>query len=542
MTWRLLCWLIIAFACFWGIGAYPLLDNNEGLYASIARYMLESGDFIIPRLNGVPYIEKPPMLYWLMAASMKLFGVNEWGARLPTALALFATAWLMQRFLSRHARAETGTIAALLLATSLPLAVIGRTILCDMLMTCFVSAALTAFYEWRISGNHRALVGFYGLLALAVLTKGFVAVILAGGSILVFLLWQRTPWREYFRLLSLPGIALFLIIAAPWHIAASLEEPDFAWFYFINEHVNRFLGTREPHDYYTGPAWYYLPRIAAYLLPWTPFMVLLMKKPIQDSEPETQIKLHRFLWSWFLFFLAFFSLSGGKANYYVIAGMPPFIMLLALRIQSYIDAKSRALPAIGSVILVLIAAIPIFAHRFCGNLYPVCQLATPLAIAAACAYALASGLLLWRLERRWVALVIGAHAFLLLPLLIAGVNLSADRISQKPVADFMKPYQRIAMYQNFEELSAMAFYIHSPLVMVDSVSADLLYGQKRGQAAENFLSLKQWTAMPQSLPLVVRNTKMPELTAIMPNDPICPLQRFTLVTVVDLCKRIAHHD
>src|SRR4029077_1472703 len=101
MNYRIVCWSLIFFACFFGLGAYPLLDHNEGMYAAIARDMLRNGDFIIPHLNGLPYIEKPPLLYWLMAASMAVFGQNEFAVRLIPALALCFTAWKLWRFLLR---------------------------------------------------------------------------------------------------------------------------------------------------------------------------------------------------------------------------------------------------------------------------------------------------------------------------------------------------------------------------------------------------------------------------------------------------------
>ena len=152
------------------------------------------------------------------------------------------------------------------------------------------------------------------------MAKGFVAIILAGGSIAVFLLWQRTPWRTWLQPLSASGILLFLCIVAPWHIAASLQEPGFVYFYFINEHVLRFLNMREPHDYYTGHVWYYLVRIPAYLIPWTLFLALLARKDASCQLPDvkkstsltsgiyhlTSGALRPFLWSWFLFCLVFF--------------------------------------------------------------------------------------------------------------------------------------------------------------------------------------------------------------------------------------------
>jgi len=542
MPYRLAAWLLILFACFYGIGAYPLLDDNEGLYAAIARDMLNDGQYIIPHLNGLPYLEKPPMLYWLTAFSMSLFGMGSGAAHLIPALALFATACLMLHWVKSVSRSETaGFAATLMMVTSLPLLVIGRMLLCDMVMTFFLSAALYCFYYWYSNDRQRGLPGYYGFLALAVLTKGFVTLILGGGSVLLFLLWQRSPVSVYRACLSLPGLALFLCIAAPWHIAASLMEPGFAWFYFINEHVLRFLNQREPHDYYTGPIWYYLPRLLAYLLPWTLFLPLLARKP--SRLPKPQAALQRFLWSWFLFCLLFFSLSGAKANYYMIAGMPPLVMLLAMRTAFYPESGNRLTAWIATACLSLLA-IPLFAAGYAchaGAAFAFCSLLSwPLAITAG-SFSLLAILLCWRLPPRWRIPLIASPILPLLPLLIAGINQSGDLVSQKPVGDYLQAsgYERTAIYREFEKLSALAFYMQKPLIVVDSQSNDLLYGQHLRRAPEEFLSLQEWAETSPRLPLVVVNKHMDTVLPLLKKFGVsnsCVLQRFEHVAVIGTCE------
>ena len=546
MIYRTLSWFIILFACFYGIGSYPLFDDNEGLYAAVARDMLKSGQFIIPHLNGVPYIEKPPMLYWLMAGSMSVFGVNEWAVRLIPALALFATASTMQRFLTRHTHSETtGFAAALMMVTSLPLLAMGRMIMCDMIMTCFFTAALMRFYEWYTDGKKGHLLAFWAFLALTVLSKGFVTVILMGGSIGVFFLWQRTPLTQARKILVPAGILLFFAIAAPWHIAASLQEPGFTWFYFINEHLYRFLNIREPHDYYTGPLWYYLPRILGYLVPWTFFLWLFAAK---DSVAPTYVDIKRLLWSWFGFSLLFFSISGGKANYYMIAGMPALIMLLALALDKHIAEHTRLARFVTCAGFILILVAFGFSRLFCtassGEFYDGCQGTSWPAVSGSVTYVFVAMVLCWRIPERWLPPLLGASILFLLPLLISGVNLANGRVSQQKVAEYLNAstHGDIAIYQEFEELSALAFYIDKPLIIVDSISNDLLYGQRQSSGQPYFMTLAQWAKYKPAIPLVVLRKRVFTVMDSLHDQHIdlkhiCILKHIGRVAVIGQCEK-----
>jgi len=546
MIYRALSWFIILFACFYGIGSYPLFDDNEGLYASVARNMLSSGQFIVPHLNGVPYLEKPPMLYWLMAGSMSIFGINEWAVRLIPALMFFATAAMMQRFLTRHTKSETaGFAAAIMMVTSLPLLAMGRMILCDMTMTCFLSAALMQFYDWYTSARKNHLLAFWAFLALAVLSKGFVAVILAGGSIGVFLLWQRATFNEARKIVSLPGILLFFIITAPWHIAAALQEPGFAWFYFINEHLYRFLNIREPHDYYTGPLWYYLPRVLGYLVPWA-FCVWLFAA--KDAAASTHVAAKRLLWSWLCFSLLFFSVSGGKANYYMIAGAPALIMLLAMQLENHIARNTRLARFVTCAGFILILILFGFSRFFCnsnsGEFYAGCQGASWPAIANSLLYVFIAMILCWRIPARWLPPLLGGSILLLLPLLISGVNLANGYVSQKKAADYLSSLTQgdVAIYQEFEELSSLAFYLEKPLIIIDSISNDLLYGQRQPASKPYFMTLSQWAAHKPAIPLVILRRRLFTVMDSLREKHvdirhICILKQVARVAVIGQCEK-----
>ena len=572
MIFRIASWFLIIFACFYGIGSYALLDNNEGLYASIARDMLEHGRFIIPHLNGVPYLEKPPMLYWLMAASMAIFGENEFAVHLVPALAYFLTIVSVQRFTHRTTGNEaTAFLVALMLATSLPLLIWGRVILCDMVMTCFFTGAMLEFYGWQSEQDHpspnmweggrgallktssknaptltlpllgRGLAHFYFFLALAVLTKGLIAVILAGGIIVMFMLWQRKPAN----LLSPLGIGIFLAVAAPWHILACIQQADFAWFYFVNEQFLRFINQRQPHDYHTGPWWYYLPRILVYLFPWTLFLLIFTRKPRPSASSEPA--LVRFLWSWFFVCLVFFSIAGSKANYYMIIGMPPLALLIALHLKPYMDSGKRIARSLASSGLVLLVVTLVCLQHFCtensGELFAACQGVSWNILIGAGLYCAIATALCWRVPQCWLAPLLGSHILILLPLAIAGVNIASERISQKNAALYLQSTfgDDAAIFQEFENVSALAFYMKKPLLIVDNHSSDLQYGQHTSAGNALFLSLREWSERKPTIPMVVLTDHlydaMNELHHLQVDlKEVCVVKRFERVVILNRCE------
>jgi len=175
------------------------------------------------------------------------------------------------------------------------------------------------------------------LLALAVLTKGLLAFVVFG-AVAATMLWDAEERSRLWRVLVDPvAIAVLLAIALPWHLAAAYRQPGFAWFYFVNEHVLRFLGRREPHDFYEGPWWYYLPRLALGSLPWAVLLVV----PGRSREPSDGTQ--RFLWAWLLAPLVFFSASIAKANYYMVIALPALSLLLGRRLATLDTSRWAAL-------------------------------------------------------------------------------------------------------------------------------------------------------------------------------------------------------
>ena len=312
----------------------PLVDPDEGRYAEIPREMLASGDWVLPHQNGLVYIEKPPLAYWLVAGSYELFGESEAAARLPGKLATIGTMLALFLFARRRAGERAGALAALFFGGSLLGFGLARIILIDPILTAAQSAAVLSFAALGEGGaslrRERTLaLGFAASTAAAVLLKGLVGVLLPGGAVL---LWTAATCRTRpLRALLSPWTVLtFLVLAVPWHVAAALREPDFLRFYFVREHFERFL---LPNHHRPGAPWYFLAVVAGGFLPFTPLLPRLRTVwPGRRRAGWAGRPLETFLFLWILLVVAFFSLSKSKLIPYVHPVFPSLALLLALAV------------------------------------------------------------------------------------------------------------------------------------------------------------------------------------------------------------------
>lgn len=344
------------------LGNIPLIDPDEGRYAEIPREMLERGDFITPTLNYVKYFEKPPLLYWLNAASMKLFGLNEFAARLPSALSGLATVLVTYIIALQLFNRRTAIFAALFLATAAGFVIQSRIILTDMLLTFCLTAALGAFIiaagreEWRRDGES-VWHTFYIFCALAVLTKGLIGIVFPAGIIFFYILITG-EWRILKRMQIPTGMTLFLALTTPWFLAVSLKNPEFARFFFIHEHFERFTSTIHGRS---QPFWFFLPALAGTMLPWSFFIPGALGRAWRDRHHEGgQAALFLLIWSALIFL--FFSKSGSKLVPYILPIFPPLAILIASRFNTILEGRGReikmAVILLGSTLTLLgIAAI-----------------------------------------------------------------------------------------------------------------------------------------------------------------------------------------
>ncbi len=304
-------------AFFLGLGWPGLMDPDEGRYAEIAREMLILGDWLMPHLNFVPYLEKPPLVYWLTAAGFRLFGTGEWVARLPAAGSALAGVYLAYGLGRAWWGRREGLWGASVLATSGGFTVLGRLLTLDMTLTLFLNLAVALGYLAYAADRRRLLWWAYTTLALAALTKGPMAPVLAG------LIWGGFTLLDRRRSLAFwlhpGGLLLFGGLTAPWFLLVSLQYPEFPRFFWGEHHLARFTaGAIHPEPFY-----YYLPVLAAFLFPWTWLLPWSLARVKPWAEPEG-----RFLLLWAGMVLVFFTLSRGKLAPYILPALLPLALIL----------------------------------------------------------------------------------------------------------------------------------------------------------------------------------------------------------------------
>src|SRR5580765_463051 len=269
----------------------PLMDDADTVHAEAAREMVEHHDWVTLRINnGFRYLEKAPLMYWLVAASYKIFGVHDWSTRLPIALGMLALMLVVYRMGRRFYSDEGGLYAALALGTGFGPFIYTRFMIPEMLVALWLALGFDFFLtsleqtsgeltagEQSERGAQPSLLVCWGLaatMALNVLTKGLIGLVFPIGTIFLYLLLTKNL-RHLLRLHLLSSFLVFLAIAAPWHLLAGFRNPaqgearGFFWFYFVNEHFLRFLKKRFPADYDTVPLWLFWGLMLVWLMPWT---------------------------------------------------------------------------------------------------------------------------------------------------------------------------------------------------------------------------------------------------------------------------------
>lgn len=336
--------LLVLLVYFRNLGSHGLIDPDEGRYSEIPREMLESGDFVTPRLNYVKYFEKPALHYWLTAGAFSLLGQNEFAARLvPTLFGLGGC--LLVFFLARRmtGSVRAGGYSALVLAGTLLWFGVSRLNIIDMTLSFFFTAALFGYGMWLSDGERPRgrpwLLLFYAGMALATLSKGLVGVVLPGGIAVLHLLFARR-WRDLPRIFPPLGIALYLVLTAPWFWSVCRANPDFFDFFFVREHLLRYLtrvhGRHEPF-------WFFVPVLLAALVPWTG-MLLEALHAARGKWGLLSRSFGLFLGVWFAAPFLFFSLSSSKLIPYIAPCMPPLAILIGTALEVLSRGHAGAVP------------------------------------------------------------------------------------------------------------------------------------------------------------------------------------------------------
>ena len=324
------CGLAALLALLWlaSLAVRPLFNPDEGRYAEIPREMQSGGDWVVPHLNGLAYIEKPPLQYWATALSYRLLGTSEFAARLYTALTALGTVLLVWLAARRLWSAAAGWRAAAVLAGTLMFVVLGQLLTLDMSLTFYLTLSLVAFLSAQQSAQPRRwMLLAWAAAGLGVLTKGLVAAAIPAAVLILYSVYVRdfSPWR---RLYSSWGLPLFLAITVPWHWLAASRLADFLEFFFIHEHVARYL---TPISDRQEPWWFFGGVFLAGSVPWTLSAVRVLgggwRRRASGGGGEFQPGV--FLWIWVVFIGVFFSLSDSKLMPYILPVMPALAMLIA---------------------------------------------------------------------------------------------------------------------------------------------------------------------------------------------------------------------
>lgn len=333
-----ICTLVIGFGILWfyALGARTLVTSDEGRYAEMAREMATTGDWITPRLNAIKYFEKPPLQVWVTALAFKAFGLGEWQARLWTGLCGLLGIGLVAYTGRRLFNPWVGITAGLVLASCFWWAALGHVNTLDMglsgMMTLTLCGLLLGQHENAGAEERRNwMLACWAGMALAVLSKGLIGVVLPGAVLVLYTVISR-DWVIWKRLHPGAGLLLFFAIAAPWFVLVSMKNPEFARFFFIHEHFERF--TSKVHGRF-HPWHYFIPILIVGIAPWLTVLVQSLLAGIRKTAGDFQPKMLLLIWAVFIY--TFFSISDSQLPSYIL----PIFPALALLIASYLQTATR---------------------------------------------------------------------------------------------------------------------------------------------------------------------------------------------------------
>jgi 4-amino-4-deoxy-L-arabinose transferase-like glycosyltransferase len=513
---------------FFHLGSYGLWEPDEARYAEIGREMLASGNLLVPHLNYVAYIEKPPLLYWIEAAWMAVLGVNEYAARLTPALAALGGVMMTWIFARRVMGSARAFLAGAILATSALYAVMAQVLTVDMLLCATMTVALFAMFLHWSEGGRWCWAG-YVAIALGVLTKGPVAIVIPALTVAIFLWWQGELHDVLARFHVITGGAIVVIIAAPWFIEIARREPGFVDFYFVGEHLRRFF---EPSYSHGEPPYYYVPVLLVGMMPWT------LTVPFINWWRLIQAPSNRFCIVAAAVTFALFSAASAKLIPYILPALPPVAVLLADGIltralpdrTSDNGASARGAFVLVGVTLALIGlAVIAVAMIAPGLASPYLIYARP-ALFALGFIGVAGGALVAEIFRHWCSEA-GLAAFVL----IAAIGLGAGsyaRLEAEPLRSYARLAREVAgrapdatliCYPRY--VQALPFYTRRRAILVGAPT-ELSFGAEHAADAKSYFFhseddvMRLWN-MPGPVVLVVDVRELRELRA--------HLGRFTVI-------------
>ncbi len=540
-----------------------LQDDVDAVQAQIARNMLTSGNWVTARIDGVIYLEKSPLIYWLIAVAYKLFGVHDWAARLPIALSCIGLTWLTAAFGMWALGKRAGFYAGLCISTCIGLWLFTRILIPDVMLTFTVALAMWAFLRCLDEDERhpRAWAAvFAASLAIGFLLKSMIGVLfpIAAGGIYLVVTRQLASARTWKRLHPFSGLAIILLIAAPWHILATLQNPPyfdftlrsvpgqyhgFLWFYFMNEQVLRFLNLRYPRDYNTVPRLYFWLFHLIWLFPWSVYFPAVAKLPYKPVDRAGRTRLLALCWAGFV--LVFFTFSTTQ-EYYSMPCYPALALLLgsAMAMEGkWIQRGTRVLTVITAcaavaalTILVAVRHVPTpsdisvalsqhpgayklsLGHMRDLTLQSFAYLRFPLGLAALCFGIGAIATLALR----------GKHAFLAAALMMV-LFFQAARLamvafdpflSSRPLADALlqAPQGALIVDRHYYTFSSVIFYTNRTALLLNGRRMNLEYGAYAPGAPDVFIDDAKFRSLwlnQQRFYIVATDSAVPRLEGLV---------------------------
>ncbi|MBD2080106.1 glycosyltransferase family 39 protein [Leptolyngbya sp. FACHB-17] len=338
-------------AFFNQLGSIGLVDETEPLFVESARQMTVTGNWITPYFNQVTRFDKPPLIYWLMAIAFKTVGVNEWAARLPSAISGTVLVgfcfYTIRRFVPLRIAPYLGSA---IVAFNLITLFFGRLGYSDMLLSACFGGSLLAFFFGYVRSDQRWYRAFYGLMGLAVLTKGPVGVVLPSAIVLIFLFWARNLRGVLREMKPIQGTGIFLLVSVPWYLLAYLQNGNaFIQSFFGLHNVERFTNVVNQHS----GAWYYhLVIVLVGFFPWSlclPAAIAhAIRQPKWQQEPRSQ-HLGKFALVWFAVVLIFFTIAVTKYITYTLPLYPAAAILVTLWFVHHFSQSRQSIPVKATV-------------------------------------------------------------------------------------------------------------------------------------------------------------------------------------------------
>lgn len=571
MMWSRLAVLTLLLVVYLGSAFSPaLMDDADASHAEAAREMLVRGDYVTLHINGVRYLEKAPLMYWLVAFSYRIFGVHAFATRLPTVLTVLLMAVLAMKWGTRAFGERAGVYAGLFVSTAAGMYLFTRILIPDALLSMLIAASFYFFLTGLTDRSAWRWYLGYACVALAVLTKGLVALVFVGGAALLYLLftgeWRR--WRE-FRLGT--GMALLFLIAAPWHLLAGFRNPGFFWFYFVNEHFLRFLGERYPKDYNKLPALLYWSLHLIWLFPWSMYLPLVVRDLWRNrgdhsvAQPSFAARTRSLCWIWAALILIFFAISTNQ-EYYTFPAYFPILLLLGGAVAASDSGDDRnaghagsrwsLAGAIGVAVLSFAAGGALLVGLWTSRHEPyVADIGTVLAKhsladdtlsmshmldlrdksfaalrlpAMLAAVALIGGVglaLWWRIRRRNYAATWATACAMVLLLIAAHIALirfspymSSKRLAEA-IAQQARPEDKVMIYGDQAFGSSLLVYLKRPIDLVNGRSSSMWFGSTFPDAPKIYLKdtdlLREWNSQDRVF-LFVTTYQKRKVDALLP--------------------------